>query len=73
MFLLIYITVNIKIVLLYVARMQAWRRLRHWSMPSPDWFMPSSVSDYYTFLVASDLFVLLLYYFYFVCIFVFCV
>jgi len=37
MFLLICVTVNInsfKTVILYVARMQAWRRLRHWSMPS---------------------------------------
>jgi len=34
MFLLIYITVNIKTVLSHVARLQAWRRLRHWSMPS---------------------------------------
>jgi len=32
MFLLIYVTVNIKTH--PVARMQAWRRLRHWSMLS---------------------------------------
>jgi len=33
MFLLIYVTVNIN-ACYPVARMQAWRRLRHWSMPS---------------------------------------